>query len=181
MAKCVRCGGSFLLRGKVNLADADICGKCFKELGFDKDDLLTASIYKYDSIKDGRDAYYMNCIKKSIVDEALASASVKIVGGNNNHELVCTEEEREIYNIICSLANDDRIQLFRKSDNYVSAVITSSQGYGEMDIARFKFTTRAKWIRFGPDFEKVPLTDPDDVEDMADEIQAAYEAVREYL
>lgn len=104
-----------------------------------------------------------------------------IINYGQERDLICTEQEREIYNIICALSGDDRIQLIRKTDNYVSAVLASSQGYGEMDIARFKFTTRAKWIRFGPDFEKVPLTDPDDVEGMADEIQAAYEAVREYL
>lgn len=55
--KCERCGKSILLRGKVSLADAVICRSCFNELGFASSDLLYASLYKYDDIKDGKAAY----------------------------------------------------------------------------------------------------------------------------
>lgn len=55
MANCVRCGSSFLMKRKVKLKDALICGKCYNELGFDN--YLISEMYKWDDIKDGRDAY----------------------------------------------------------------------------------------------------------------------------
>jgi hypothetical protein len=186
MAKCIRCGKGTTFRGTVKLSDAVICGVCFKELGFEKRDLLTASVYKYDSIKDGRDAYYLRNMKKSAVDTLLDSVSVKIVGGGNNHELICTEEEREIFDIIRSVCDDDNlesdnIKLMRKSDNYVSVVMPSSKGYGNMDLARVKFTNRAKWIQLAPEFEKVKITTPEDVSVMAEDVRNAYRFNEPYL
>lgn len=61
MAKCIKCGGSFLTRGRIKLADADICFKCFDSLGFDhKTGIYDGKSYKWDEIKDGRDAYQRN-------------------------------------------------------------------------------------------------------------------------
>lgn len=66
MAKCVKCGGSFLTRGRVKLMDADICFKCFDSLGFDhKTELAVArTMYRWDDIKDGRSAYWRNKKRK---------------------------------------------------------------------------------------------------------------------
>jgi len=58
MAKCIRCGKSTALRGHVKLSDADLCLVCFKDLGFERNDALISTIYKYDEIKNGKDAYY---------------------------------------------------------------------------------------------------------------------------
>ena len=61
MAKCIKCGGSFLTRGRIRLADADICFKCFDSLGFDhKAGIYDGKSYKWDEIKDGSAAYWRN-------------------------------------------------------------------------------------------------------------------------
>lgn len=58
MAKCKRCGRSLMLGG-IRLADAVICKACLDELGFsDRISRTTASIYKWDDVKDGIKAYY---------------------------------------------------------------------------------------------------------------------------
>lgn len=63
----------------------------------------------------------------------------------DEREINATAEELEIFsairNIIVAADFDEKpLRLVRKSDNYVSAV------YGDYDIARFKFTKRAKWV-----------------------------------
>ena len=56
MAKCIKCGKSFFGRIKIKLADAEICSKCYDELGFDhKTGLYIGSTYKWSDIKDGYD------------------------------------------------------------------------------------------------------------------------------
>ena len=58
MAKCIKCGGSFLTRGRIRLKDADICFKCFDSLGFNhKDGIYNGKQYRWDDIKDGYYAY----------------------------------------------------------------------------------------------------------------------------
>lgn len=96
-------------------------------------------------------------------------------------DLVCTEPEREIFDIICKICGPEHLRLIRRSDNYVSAVMPSSKDYGDMDLARIKFTDRAKWIQFAPDFDKVKLSAPEDVADMADAVLAAYRFNEPYL
>lgn len=62
MSKCIKCGKSFLTRGRVKLIDADICFKCFDSLGFDhKVDIYIAdSTYKWNDIKVGKEQYEIN-------------------------------------------------------------------------------------------------------------------------
>ena len=61
MAKCIKCGGSFLTRGRIKLADADICFKCFDELGFDhKTGIYNGKSYKWNEIKVGKSTYERN-------------------------------------------------------------------------------------------------------------------------
>ena len=57
-------------------------------------------------------------------------------------ELNCTDEEMIIYDILRSVTGADDLECVRRTDKYVSAAI------GETDLARFKFTSRAKWILF---------------------------------
>lgn len=57
MKNCIRCGKSFFGRRRIRLKDSEICGKCFRELGFDKSYDRLSDIYAYDDIKDGIDAY----------------------------------------------------------------------------------------------------------------------------
>lgn len=171
MSKCIRCGGSFLTRRKVQLKDAEICGKCFKELGFDKSDLLTASVYAYDEIKDGRDAYYQNKRNKA--------ASVSFAAHGEQRDLICTEEERMIYDKIEQICSGMQLpaplQLVRVSENYVSAKI------GDWDLARIKYTNRAKWIIFPiKSNDRLPIGAPEDVALFAQDIAESVEHIKKY-
>ena len=80
-------------------------------------------------------------------------------------ERIATESEIEIFDLIRSMTNRDDLELVRKSDNYVSAVL------GDWDLARFKYTPHAKWIVF-PVLEagaqKHRIESPSDVSSFAD-------------
>ena len=103
-----------------------------------------------------------------------------------NRAVDCTDEEREIFDIIRSRLDDmnydiSPVKLVRKSDSYVSAVMESSGDYGERDLARFKYTNRAKWIKICPDFEKIALKDVEDVAGLSDALFAGYRFNEPYL
>lgn len=53
---------------------------------------------------------------------------------------LATEGELEMFDVIASMVDDPALSLVRKCDDYVSAVI------GDWDLARLKYTPRAKWI-----------------------------------
>lgn len=88
-----------------------------------------------------------------------------------------TDEEAEIFDLIRSTTGRDDIELVRKSDSYVSAVI------GELDLARFKYTTRAKWILL-PVLEvgapKHRIEEPEDVLSFADLLAESIAHIDEY-
>ena len=68
MAKCMMCGKSTLVKGHVKLADGAICTPCFLKLGFKLSDTATSSTYKYDDIKDGKDAMYKKKVAEAAVE-----------------------------------------------------------------------------------------------------------------
>lgn len=110
----------------------------------------------------------------------------KFANYGQNRELNCTDQEQEIYDAICSLLDDnnlksDVLRLVRKSDSYVSACMESSGDFGLMDLARIKYTSRAKWIKICPDFEKITLNDPEDITQYVDKLCAAYRFNEPYL
>lgn len=80
-------------------------------------------------------------------------------------DIDATPEELEIFDIIKGINND--IELVRKTDKYVTALL------GETDVARFKYTSRAKWIQFPYTAGKIKLDSVADVEDMENEITDA--------
>lgn len=99
-------------------------------------------------------------------------------------DLVCTEQEREIYTRICDVIAESGLdaavlKLVRKSDNYVSVVMESDK-YGSMDVARIKYTNRAKWI-WTEATNKVKIAAPEDVANYADALRDAYEFNAKYL
>lgn len=186
MKKCLRCGKPLLFAGKVKLADAEICTFCFKQLGFSLSDVYLADSYHYDEIKDGKDAYQNNRIieqkKQQIRDAALSSVSVKIVGAGEERDLICTEEERQIYDHICEIFNyndisQEELKLVRVSDNYVTIK------YGDWDLVRCKYTNRAQWLLF-PTIErsdnKHEIGAPEDVFNYNDEILESINHIKEY-
>lgn len=177
MSNCIRCGSGFLMRKRIQLKDADICGKCFKELGFDKRDLLTAAVYEYEKIKNGKTEYYAGAIKDQIRDDVVNSVSVSVTGAGAERDLVCTEEEREIFDRIVDEFPEDGLRLVRVSDNYVSVK------RGDWDIVRMKFTNRAKWLMF-PSIEsgtnKFPIDEPREIEDFFASVLESIETAKKY-
>ena len=109
-----------------------------------------------------------------------------IANYGQDRDLSCTEAEAEIFHIIRSRLDDmnyntDYLKLVRKSDSYVSAVMDSGSDYGEMDLARFKYTDRAKWIKICPDFDKIELKDVEDVTKLSEALFAGYSFNEPYL
>lgn len=91
-------------------------------------------------------------------------------------DLICTEEEREIFEKIKEMSGAG-LDLVRRSDNYVTASL------GEWDLARIKYTNRAKWIQF-PIFDrgsaKHIIEDVNDVSAFTDLITESIEHIRKY-
>lgn len=123
-----------------------------------------------------------------LFNEKIGDETIRVTLGNYGQErdLVCTEEERIIFRIISRICEENNfdvsaLRLTRVSDNYVSAVMDSGSGYGSMDLARIKYTNRAKWIMFGPDFKKTQISRPDDVLKMSDDVVNAYRFNEPYL
>ena len=103
--------------------------------------------------------------------------NINFANYGQERERIATESEIEIYDILCTLTGADDLQLVRKSDNYVSAVI------GDWDLARFKYTPRAKWVTFPLSehgTEKLKINEPDDVYNFAELAQNSVEAIRKY-
>lgn len=168
--KCERCGkGIGVVRRGQALSDGYICYKCLDEIGFNKKRTVMPWPLTY----------------REVIGES-AAPSVTFSHYGEARDLDCTDAEAEIFHIIRSRLDDmnyntDCLKLVRKSDNYVSAVMESSGDYGQMDLARFKFTERAKWIKVCPDFEKIDLNNVEDVTKLSDALFAGYRFNEPYL
>ena len=178
MAKCIRCGKSTIVRGHVKLADSAICTPCFKGLGFKLTDTAGATIYKYDDIKNGKDAYYSNEINKAAERYDQEQDSVRGFQFAHYSELRgldATEGEMEIYETVCEILDDEgldveALELVRKSDSYLTIVL------GPTDVARIKYTDRVKWILFpyGSN-EKIRISSVDAINSHTRQLTEAYE------
>lgn len=125
---------------------------------------------------------------KNIFNETIGDETFRVSLGNYGQErdLVCTEEERIIFRIISRICEENNLdvtplRLTRTSDNYVTAVMDSGSDYGAMDLARIKYTNRAKWIMLAPDFKKTQISRPEDVLKMAEDVVNAYRFNEPYL
>ena len=86
---------------------------------------------------------------------------------------VPTDEEQEIFDLIGELTQAKRLNFVKKSQNYVSAVI------GPTDVARFKFTKKAKWILLPYVWEeKAYIDEPDDIRLFKDELLKSVEIAK---
>lgn len=177
MAKCIKCGKNTLVRGHVKLADSAICTPCFKSLGFKLTETAGATIYKYDEIKNGKDAYYENKINESAArydQEQTQERGFKFAHYGELRDLNATDGEMEMFEVVCEILDDedldaDQLELVRKSDSYLSIVL------GPTDVARIKYTDRVKWILFpyGSN-EKIRISEAADVNSCASELVEAY-------
>ena len=119
-----------------------------------------------------------------IFKEKIGDEIFRVSFGNYGQErdLVCTEEERIIFRIISRICEENNLdvtplRLTRTSDNYVSAVM----GEDGLDVARIKYTNRAKWIKIGPDFKKADISRPEDVLKLSEDVVNAYRFNEPYL
>ena len=102
---------------------------------------------------------------------------IKFQDHGQERERIATESEIEIFNILKSFPGCSNLELIRKSNNYVSAVL------GDWDLARFKYTTNAKWINF-PVIEnsklKHELYSTDETRNYADLVADSIAHIRKY-
>lgn len=176
MSKCKRCGANVIRA--VTLADGVLCYKCFDELGFDKDDRKHHTTTAYNEIKDGKPEYIRRLIDKwSETDKPSEKLGLRFAHYGEERDVNPTDEEAEIFDLIRSTTGRDDIELVRKSNSYVSAVIC------EWDLARFKYTDRAKWIMF-PTVEakaqKHYIDDPEEVYNFTDLLTESLAHIDEY-
>lgn len=178
MSKCIKCGGSFLTRRRIKLKDAEICGRCFRELGFDNSDIIIAHSFAYDEIKDGRSMYYANKQKKAAIDEIIAAKPIRFADYGQERERIATEGELKIFEVLRSISDGADLELVRKSNEYVSVVL------GEYDLARIKYTPRAKWIVFPLSehrTEKLRIDSPGDVAQFSDLVRSSLDTIEKFL
>ena len=177
MGKCMKCGKDSFLFKNFKLKDGEICKKCFRSLGFDKSYDLITNAYSFDEIKDGMEEMYRKKNEKKKVDVGFSFANY-----GQERELDSEPEEREIFNIICSLCadlgrNPEEIKLVRVSDDYVTAKL------GEWDLARFHWGPRSKWIKF-PLYDRPKdrrkITSPEDVRQYADTLKDTVAHIEKY-
>ena len=97
---------------------------------------------------------------------------IKFSNYGQERDVNATDEELKIFD-----ATGRDLCLVRKSDSYVTAVL------GEWDLARFKFTQRAKWVSFptaevGPPKHKI--TRPEEAAGFADLIADSLAVIDKY-
>ena len=188
--KCLYCVKSILL-GKIKLADGYIHKSCFRKLGFldGYDDTMDNTPFAV--VKDGYDVYMqrvkdrywekndddLEAAKKKILEEALSHGGVSVANYGQERDLICTEEERQIYDGVCRILDDDKPRLVRTSDSYVTIK------YGEYDLMRLKYTNRARWFNF-PMLErgdmKHYIEDMDDLDEYTVVIQDSLAKIKEF-
>lgn len=74
-------------------------------------------------------------------------SDIKFANYGQDRDLDCTDEEAQIFGALREYfksvnLDPNQLHLVRRSDSYVTAVF---RGW---DLARFKYTPRAKWIAF---------------------------------
>lgn len=67
--------------------------------------------------------------------------SIEFSNYGQARDVDATPEELRVFELISETVPAD-VELVRRSDSYVTAAV------GDWDLARFKFTSRAKWILF---------------------------------
>ena len=102
---------------------------------------------------------------------------IKISDFGQERERIATESELEIFEIIKEITGRDDLRLVRKSNDYVSALL------GEWDLARFKYTPRAKWIMF-PVIDlgssKRRINAPEDVREFEEDLNTSITHIEKY-
>lgn len=171
--KCECCGANLgMFKKYVTLSDGAICKKCFEALDFDFNYADQYANAKVSEIKTGYNHYTKFIANKEPMSvlEDLALPTFGLSHYGEERAVEAEQEEAQMFSIIQDMFEAEgyapgQLSLVRKSKDYVSAVV------GDWDIARFKYTDRAKWIIF-PYAEakavKHYIEAPDDVKAMTD-------------
>lgn len=173
MNKCVRCGGSLLLRGKIRLADAAICFKCFDELGFDhKTGIYTGSLYKWDDIKDGIQAYWN--IKNA---ETAASKGLSLSHWNQLSAARATDLEEKLFSAMCAIWEDEGCD--------VSRLVIAPGERGSLlvlldgtVVLQYKGERQVRWILFPDSPDKVRIGNSARINGLAKRLVSAYNCAK---
>ena len=101
---------------------------------------------------------------------------IKFTNYGQERVVNATDEELKIFEALREATGRD-LRLVRKSDSYVTAVL------GEWDLARFKYTQRAKWVSL-PTVEagapKHKITRPEEAAGFADLIAESLAVIDKY-
>lgn len=108
MAKCKNCGKSMLL-GRIKLADAEICKDCIRALGFDgMVDGVVGSLYKWEDVKDGVQAYWDRQSAKTAASMGLLLKHYRQLNAAGSTEL-----EDKLFAAMCAIWKDERCDVSR--------------------------------------------------------------------
>ena len=173
MLKCIKCGGSFFTRGRIKLADAEICFKCFDALGFDhKMGIYTGSTYKWEEIKDGKDEYNRRRWEKSN-REAAASIGILYPHWQQLTSAIATDLEFKLFSAMCAIWEDEGCD--------VSRLVISPGDRGsllvlldDVVVLEYKGEPQVRWIRFPDSPEKVRIGNSARINSLAARLVAAY-------
>lgn len=101
---------------------------------------------------------------------------IKFTDYGQERDVNATGEELKIFEALKKATGRD-LHLVRRSDNYITAAL------GEWDLARFKFTSRAKWVSFpaaeaGPPKHKI--SHPEEAASFTDLITESLAVIDKY-
>lgn len=86
---------------------------------------------------------------------------------------VPTDEEQQMFDIIGELTQAEKLIFVKRAMNYVSASI------GPTDVARFKFTKKAKWILLPYLWkDKAYIEEPNDIRAFKDDLLKSVEIAK---
>lgn len=171
MNKCIRCGGSFFLREKVQLADAVICRQCLAELGFgDMIDRFTGSCYKWEDIKYGVQGYWDIKNRATAADAGLSLAHWKQL-----RTAQATDLEEKLFTAMCAIWEDEGCEISRLviSPGERGSLLVLLDG---VVVLSYKGERQVRWILFPDSPDKVRIGSSARINGLADRLVAAYQA-----
>lgn len=184
MAKCIKCGRSTLLHGSVKLKDGSVCFPCFKQLGFDakpgSTDLITSTLLSWDDIKDGKDEYDRRRWAKRNAEfdrEESDRLGLHYADYRTLYDLDCIDNEMKAVERVCALLEDEgcstkKISYERDPGEPLNAFV------GDELLYQLKYTKDVKWIRIGPDSDKIRITGPAGINKTVDKLVNRYNEIK---
>ena len=101
---------------------------------------------------------------------------IKFAHYGERREVNATDEEKTIFSVLQEMSPNE-LEFCRVSESYVTAKL------GDWDVARFKYTDRARWIKFPTvesSKEKHILDSPEDVREFAEILEQTFAHIEKY-